>query len=82
MSWTLWRGCWSKRTAGLQQAARGRVLHRVKRKPVRRLTDLVDRHNVGMLEARGRLRFATETRHDVVGIALVSEHAFQRDDAA
>src|SRR5437762_1035099 len=64
-----------------KQAAGGRELHRVIREAVHRFTYLINRHDVRVLEARRRLRFATKTGHDVIGIPLVSQDAFERDDA-
>jgi len=51
----------AERTARLQQTSVCCILHGEKRRAVRRLTDMVDRNDVGMIEACGCLGFSPET---------------------
>ncbi len=66
---------------GLEQAAAACKLHAEVGQTVVRFADLVDGQDVGVIEAGGGLRFATESRQRFLRIGVVREDSFQRNDA-
>ena len=65
----------------LQTSAR-REFHAEEREAVFALAHFVDGQNVRMIEARGRLRFAPETRERFAGVGVITQDALHGDDAA
>jgi len=45
-------------------------------RPSLAVTHFIDRQAIGMIETRGRLRFAAETCHHFAGIRVINQHAF------
>jgi hypothetical protein len=72
----------AKSSPRLQQTSICCILHGEKRGTVRRLPDMVDRNDVGMIEAGYGLGFAAEAGQRLVRIALIPQDAFQGDDAS
>ena len=59
-----------------------RVFHAEKRQAFLTFADLVNGKNVWVIETRDRFGFAPKTNQRLVGIRLMSENAFHRDDPA
>src|ERR1043166_4974973 len=67
---------------GVLQTPTGRVFHAKERQPIFTLTDLVDRQNVRMIEARCRFRFASKSLERFTRIGMVGPNSFKRHDPA
>ena len=63
------------------QAAARRILHAEEGHAVLALSHFVDGQNVGMIEARRGFRFAPETRQRIARVGVITQDAFERDDA-
>ena len=71
-----------QRGADFLQASAGREFHAEEREAVFALAHFVDRQNVGMIEARGGLRFAAEAGERFAGVGVITQDPFHGDDAA
>src|SRR3954466_4693592 len=71
-----------QRMPRLQQTAGRRIFHRVIRKAVRRFSDVINRHDVWMLEPGGGLGLPSKPRFGVIAVAIANENALQCDDAS
>ena len=71
-----------QRGADFLQTSARREFHAEEREAVFALAHFVDRQNVRMIEARGRLGFAPETRERFLRVGVITQDPFHRDDAA